>query len=69
MSKVPPGGVSLTEETVDCDTSEAVEAVVAVVALVEANELMFTLESFEVPTLESKVFATVPDDKEETDCD
>jgi hypothetical protein len=49
MSKVPPAGVSLDEETVSCDTSEAVDAVVAVVALFAASELMFTLESFEVP--------------------
>jgi hypothetical protein len=49
MSKFPPVVVSLTEETVACDTSEAVEAVEVVVALLAAKEAMFTLESFEDP--------------------
>ena len=50
MSKFPLVVVSLVEEIVSCDTSVAVDAVFeAVVARVPASELMFTLESFEVP--------------------
>ncbi|MBP1927767.1 hypothetical protein J2741_000314 [Methanolinea mesophila] len=58
MSKFPPVVISPAEETVSCDTSEAVEAVEAVVVLVAANELMFTeetLESFELLIFENKL--------------
>jgi hypothetical protein len=65
MSKVPPAVVSSDKETVACDTSGAVEAVEVMVALVAAMELMFTLESFEVPAWERRVFARVVDEWEE----
>ena len=65
-SKFPLTGVSPDEETLSCETSEAVDAVEVMVALVAANELMFTLDSFEVPAWESKVFASVLDEGMET---
>lgn len=58
MSNVPLAVVSLTEETLSCDTIVAVEAVEVVVALVAANELVFTeetLESFELLIFENKL--------------
>jgi hypothetical protein len=66
MSKVPPAGVSLTEETTSCDTCEAVEAVEVMVVLVAVNELMFTLDNFEVPTWESSVSTGMADERDET---
>jgi len=66
MSKFTLTGDSSAEETVACDTSEAAEAVEVVVALVAAMEAMFTLDNFEVPAWESKLFARVLDDEEVT---